>query len=480
MEKEDIKEKNIDVKKNDKSSKDVDVLQVKKRTKKNKLIVGVISLGCDKNRVDTEFMLTVLRDSGYKFTSVPANADILIVNTCGFIQKARDESVDAISEMSEYRKDPKCRCKRLIVTGCMTQKYSDELRQEFPEVDIFLGIDQYQDIAKIIENSFEKNKKIVKISDENTIPYVKKRMVTTPKHYAYLKIADGCNNFCTFCTIPSIRGRYRSKPMEDIIDEAKELVSGGATELIIVAQDITRYGIDKTNKSELVPLLQNLTKIEGLKWVRLLYCYPEMISDELIHEIVENPKICKYIDMPIQHISDRILKRMNRHTNSTQIKQIIKKLKSQPTFIAIRTTIMTGFPGEDENDFEEVCEFVRKAKLMHVGFFAYSREKGTVAGDFQDQISEETKKRRLLKLFKVQKNVVGLVNKQFVGRTLEVCYEGIDYDKRLYFGRCQYQTPEADSLVYFKTKKPLELGQYYNVKIKKVIGYDLLGVIENE
>lgn len=455
------------------------VLQVKRRSKMSKL-VGVISLGCDKNRVDTELMLTALRDAGYKFTSVAANAEIIIVNTCGFIERARQESIDAITEMSEYRKDPKSKCKRLIVTGCMPQKWSAEMRTEYPEVDIFLGIDQYQDIAKIIENSYQNNKRIVKVGGTNVVPYLKNRVVTTPKHYAYLKIADGCNNYCTFCTIPSIRGRYRSRDMGDILDEARDLVAGGATELIVVAQDLTRYGTDKSNKPQLVKLLQELSKIEGLKWIRLLYCYPEMIDDELIGEIVNNPKMCKYIDIPIQHVSDKILKRMNRHTNKNDIINLIRKLKHQPIFIAIRTTMMAGFPGETEEDFEELVDFVKRAKLLHVGFFTYSREKDTPAGNMPDQIDEEEKKRRLLKLVAAQKKVVKELNRQFIGKTLEVCYEGIDYDKRLYFGRSQYQTPEADSLVYFKTKQPLELGQYYNIKIKRVIGYDLQGVLENE
>ena len=290
-----------------------------KKDKKNNMLVGLISLGCDKNRVDSEVMLTYLKNAGYKFTSDAANADILIVNTCGFIHDARSESMDAINELSEYRKDPKARCKRLIVTGCMPQKWSNNMREEFPEVDIFLGVDQYPDIVKIIETSFAKNKKIVKVSASTSLINIKNRVITTPMHYAYIKISEGCDNYCTFCTIPYIRGRYRSKNIEDIYEEAVDLVNEGATELILVGQDVSRYGTDKSGKSELVKLIKKLSKIENLKWIRLLYCYPEMITDELLDEMVKNPKLCKYLDIPMQHIADNVLKRMNRKTTKADI-----------------------------------------------------------------------------------------------------------------------------------------------------------------
>lgn len=442
------------------------------------LLVGIISLGCDKNRVDSEVMLTYLSNAGFRFTSDPANADIIIINTCGFIASARDESMEAISEMAAYKQNG--RCKRLVVTGCMPQRWSNEMREEFPEVDIFLGIDQYPEIVKILETSFSKSSKIVKVGSTNTLPYVKNRVVTTPNHYAYLKIADGCDNYCTFCTIPYIRGRYRSRSIEDIVDEAKSLVSGGAQELILVAQDITRYGTDKSGKSELVKLIQKLSEIEDLKWIRLLYCYPEMIDDTLIKEVVNNPKVCKYLDIPLQHISDKILKRMNRKSNKEGIIKLIEKLKSQSQFIAIRTTFMAGFPGETEDDFNELCEFLKQARLMHVGFFAYSKEENTPAANLPDQIEAATKKKRVLKLMKIQHKIAMEVSKEFVGKTLDVCYEGIDYDKQLFFGRSMYQTPEADNLIYFKSRYALDIGKIYKVKIKKVKGYDFLGEVEDE
>ena len=442
--------------------------------------VGVVSLGCDKNRVDSEIMLSYLSKAGFKFTSDASNADIIIINTCGFIESARSESMDTINEMVQYRVDPNSRCKRLIVTGCLPQKWSGDMRNEFPEVDIILGIDQYPNIVNIIKTSFEKEKKIVKVGSTNALPYIKERIVTTPMHYAYLKIADGCDNYCTFCTIPFIRGRFRSMDIDNLYEEAVSLVEHGASELILVAQDISRYGEDKTGKCELVKLIRKLSTIEHLKWIRLLYCYPEKLTDELLNEIITNPKVCKYIDIPLQHISDNVLKRMNRKTSHKAIEDLLTKIKKADKFIAVRTTLMTGFPGETDEDFAELCEFVEKFKLMHVGFFAYSKEPDTAAALLPNQVDEDIKTRRLLKLIKIQKKIATEVNKSFVGKTLEVCYEGIDYDKQLFFGRCEYQTPEADTLVFFKSKKPIDIGKFYKVKITKVKGYDLQGEVEDE
>ena len=442
--------------------------------------VGVISLGCDKNRVDSEIMLTYLSEAGYKFTSDASNADIIIINTCGFIETARNESMDAIAEMIEYRKNPKYRCKRIIVTGCLPQRWSANILNEFPEIDIILGIDSYPEIVNILKDSFDTNKKLVKVGSTKTLPYIKNRVVTTPSHYAYLKIADGCDNFCTFCTIPFIRGRYRSMDMDNLLEEAKELVENGAEEIILVAQDISRYGEDKTGKQEIVNLIRKLSTIEDLKWIRLLYCYPEKLSDELLNEIITNPKVCKYIDIPLQHVSDKVLKRMNRKTCQKDIVNLLEKIKNAPEFIAIRTTYMVGFPGETEADFAQLVDFIQKYKLMHVGFFAYSKEADTTAANFVDHVPDDVKTRRLLKLMRIQQKIANEINKSFVGKTIEVCYEGIDYEKQLFFGRSQYQTPEADTLVFFKSKKPIDIGKYYKVKITKVKGYDLQGEVEDE
>ena len=326
----------------------------------------------------------------------------------------------------------------------------------------------------------KKNKKIVKVSASTSLLNIKNRVITTPMHYAYIKISEGCDNYCTFCTIPYIRGRFRSRSMEDIFEEAESLVNNGATELILVGQDISRYGIDKSGKPELVKLIQKLSTIKKLKWIRLLYLYPEMITDELLEEMVKNKKLCKYMDIPLQHVANGVLKRMNRHTTYADIENLLDRIQKLPVFIAVRTTFMAGFPGETEEDFEQLCAFLQKYKLMHVGFFAYSREEGTVAAKLPDQIDESVKRRRVLKLVKIQKKVAREINEKFIGKTLDVCYEGIDYDRQLFFGRCVYQTPEADTLVFFKSKKPVEVGRFYQVKITKVKGDDLEGEIVYE
>lgn len=444
------------------------------------MLVGIISLGCDKNRVDSEIMITYLKNSGYGFTSDASEADIIIVNTCGFIQSARQESFDTIEEMAEYRRNDNYKCKRLIVTGCLSQKWSGNILDRFPDVDIILGIDQYPQIVSILKSSFENNKKFIKVESANTLPYIKNRLVTTPMHYAYLKIADGCDNYCTFCTIPYIRGRYRSRDISELVEEASSLVSSGAREIILVAQDISRYGMDKTGKPQLVSLIRELSKIENLHWIRLLYFYPEMATDELFEEMMSNDKLCNYIDIPLQHISNSVLKRMNRKTNKEDINKLIDKIKSLPKFVAVRTTLMTGFPGESEGDFNELCEFVENSKLMNVGFFAYSKEEGTVAGDMPDQIDEKIKQKRLSKLINLQKKVAKEINKSLVGQVVDVCYEGIDFETQMLFGRCEYQTPDVDTLVFFKSKEPVELGNFYKVKITKIFGSDLKGEVVYE
>lgn len=452
---------------------------MKKNNQEKKLLVGVISLGCDKNRVDTEHMLTYLAEGGYGFTSDPSKANIIIINTCGFISNARKESMDAIIEMSEYKRIGTC--KKLIVTGCMPQLWLNDMRKELPEVDIFLGIDQYPYIASIIEQSFSSSGKIIKCDTCETMPYVKNRIVTTPAHYAYLKIADGCDNFCTFCTIPYIRGRYKSRELSAIIDEAKDLVKNGATELILVAQDVTRYGTDMQDKKpKLVELIQKLSKIKDLKWIRLLYCYPELVSDELLEEMRTNPKLCKYIDVPLQHVANNILKKMNRHIDHDGIVRLIEKIQNLGVDVAIRTTFMIGFPGETEQDHKELYEFIKKYKLTHVGFFAYSREEGTPSYNFDNQIPEKIKQKRLIELVKLQKKITNQNNKKYIGQVLDVCYEGIDYEKALFFGRSQYQSPEIDTLVYFKSSDVADIGKHYKIKIKKISGYDLQGVKVDE
>ena len=445
------------------------------KTKENDRLVGVISLGCDKNRVDTEQMLTYLTQGGYNFTSDPSKAEIIIINTCGFIANARKESMDTIFEMSEYKKLGTC--KKLVVTGCMPQKWLKEMRKDLPEVDIFLGIDQYENIVAILEKSYKNNEKINEVEGEHKHCKVKNRIITTPKHYAYLKIADGCDNYCTFCTIPHIRGGYRSRELGDLIEEATDLVNAGSRELILVAQDVTRYGSDlsKDGKPQLVKLIKELSKIQNLKWIRLLYCYPELVTDELLKEMVENPKLCNYLDIPLQHVSTGILKRMNRRIDHEGVIRLVEKIKNLPEKVAIRTTFMVGFPGETEEDFVELCNFIKKYPLNHVGFFAYSQEEGTPSASMPNQVPEKVKEKRLIKLVKIQRKIARKENKKFLNKTVEVCYEGIDYAKAKFFGRTQYQAPEVDTLVYFKSRKRADIGEFYKIKITKTKDYDLEG-----
>lgn len=438
-----------------------------------KKLIGVVSLGCDKNRVDTETMLTYLNQAGFKFTSDPKEANVIIINTCAFIAKARKEAVDTIDEMLEYKK--KGKCEKIIVTGCMPQKYLPELKKEFKTVDCFLGFDDYPNIAQIVSDLYDKDGQIVRCGDASTIACVENRMITTPNHYAYLKIADGCENYCTFCTIPFIRGRFRSKPIDEVVREAKSLVNGGATELILVAQDVTKYGTDLFGKPALVDLIKKLSKIKGLRWIRLLYCYPELVTDELLNEVVTNDKVCKYLDIPFQHVSDNVLKMMNRHINHEKTIALVEKIRALPVHIAIRTTFMVGFPGETDKDFAELVDFVKRYKLDQVGFFAYSKEEGTVAAKMPNQVDEKTKNRRLLAIMKEAEKVQKANLRAMVGKTVDVVYEDIDYDRELFVGRSQYQAPEIDNLIYFKSKDFVDVGGMYPVKITRVMGCDLKG-----
>lgn len=446
---------------------------MEKEIKQKDKLIGIVSLGCDKNRVDTEVMLTYLQNAGYAFTSDAKMANIIIINTCAFIENARKEAMDTIDDMLKFKK--KGKCEKIIVTGCMPQKYLPQLKKEFPKVDAFLGIDHYPEIVNIIDELYKTNKHADYCGNADTIPHISNRLITTPNHYAYLKIADGCENYCTFCTIPFIRGRYRSKPIDQLLDEAKNLVDGGAKELILVAQDVTKYGTDVFGKPALVDLIKKLSKIKGLKWIRLLYCYPELVTDELLNEMVTNPKLCNYLDIPFQHVSNNMLKLMNRHIDKDGIIKLIEKIQNLPQKVAIRTTFMVGFPGETEQDHKEMCDFVKKYKLTHVGFFEYSKEDGTVAAKMPNQVDKKTKQKRLLNLINIAEKQSKINLKNLIGQTEDVLYEGIDYNEELFFGRTQFQAPEIDNLVYFKSKDFVDIGNFYKVKITRVFGDDLKG-----
>lgn len=435
--------------------------------------IGVISLGCDKNRIDTENMLAFMEQEGYTFTGDASDADIIVVNTCAFIDSAKQESIDIILEMSDYKQNGKCQC--LIVSGCLSQRYMDSLVEEIPEVDIFVGTANYRELPTLIKDFIKNHSKIAIKNDINKRDFTKSRVLTTPYHYAYLKIAEGCNNNCTYCAIPKIRGKFTSRPMEDIVSEAQDIVEKyGVKELNIVAQDITRYGKDLYGELKLVELLDRLEKVD-CKFIRLLYCYPELVTQELIHKIANSDKIVKYIDIPMQHAADNILKRMNRHVRQEFLQNLIDNLRNNIPNIAIRTTFIVGFPGESEEDYKTLYEFVKRNRFDKCGFFAYSREDGTAAYNFENQIDEDIKQQRVSELYELQEGIMAEKANSLIGKTVQVMYEEVDFDNQCFVGRMAEDAPEIDRLVYFTATEPVEIGEVYNVKITERIGLDLKG-----
>ncbi len=427
--------------------------------------VGVITLGCDKNRVDTENMLFHLSQGGFDITNDYENAQILIINTCAFIEAARKEAIDTILSAIPYKN---AACEKLIVTGCLPQKYKSDLVGELPEVDCFLGTNEYDKICDVIASLYGYPNAQAQNAD-TTEPL--QRIVTTPLHYAYLKIADGCNNYCTFCTIPSIRGVYRSVPMDTLLQEAAELVGQGVKELILVAQDVTRYGSDLYGEPRLTELIRKLTSLP-IHTVRLMYCYPELITDELIEEVAGNPKVASYMDIPIQHIDDAVLRRMNRRGSADDIKCLFAKLKEKG--IAVRTTVMVGFPGETEDNFRTLYAFIAQYAPQHVGVFAYSKEDGTPAAKLKEQVSKKIKRSRVDAIGALHLQNCERHNRAMIGRTLQVLYEDIDYERGMFVGRSEFDAPEIDTKVYFSADF-VEVGEYYDVKITGYDGYDLIG-----
>ncbi len=435
--------------------------------------IGVISLGCDKNRIDTENMLAFMEQEGYTFTGDASDADIIVVNTCAFIDSAKQESIDTILEMSDYKQNGKCQC--LIVSGCLSQRYMDSLVEEIPEVDIFVGTANYRELPTLIKDFVKNHSKIAIKNDINIRDFTKSRVLTTPYHYAYLKIAEGCNNNCTYCAIPKIRGKFTSRPMEDIVSEAQDIVEKyGVKELNIVAQDITRYGKDLYGELKLVELLDRLEKVD-CKFIRLLYCYPELVTQELIHKIANSDKIVKYIDIPMQHAADNTLKRMNRHVRQEFLQNLIDNLRNNIPNIAIRTTFIVGFPGESEEDYKTLYEFVKRNRFDKCGFFAYSREDGTAAYNFENQIDEDIKQQRVSELYELQEGIMAEKANSLIGKTVQVMYEEVDFDNQCFVGRMAEDAPEIDRLVYFTATEPVEIGEVYNIKITERIGLDLKG-----
>ncbi len=440
--------------------------------------VGVISLGCDKNRVDTEIMLSHLTEDGFTLTTDPSEADLLIVNTCAFLESARKEAIDTIFEMASYKTDGK---KKLIVTGCLPQKYIEQIFDELPEVDGFLGTNDYDkvsDFCKEILNSSERKAMILPEANGVTEG---KRVLTTPSHYAYLRIADGCNNFCTYCLIPSIRGKYRSRKMESVLSEAQALVDSGVKELILVAQDTTNYGADLYGEYRLPELLRELGKIENLSWIRLLYCYPERMTDELIEEIATNPKVVKYLDLPLQHVSDAVLKKMGRKSTKKSIETLLQRLKERMPDVALRSTFIVGFPGETEENFQELCDFLQTHELTNVGFFAFSAEPDTPAEKLPNQVDAKTKKERVRRAEEVQSRVIDTISDKLIGKTFCALVDErkkIKENEYVCLCRTYRNCPQIDGVCFVtSTELPAE-GSFLQVRVTGKSGYNLIGIAE--
>ncbi|MBS4803959.1 MAG: 30S ribosomal protein S12 methylthiotransferase RimO [Clostridium sp.] len=437
--------------------------------------VGMVSLGCDKNRVDSELILGSI-NKFYEITNDPKEAEIIIVNTCGFIESAKQESIDTILEMAEYKN--KYKCKMLIATGCLTQRYGEELLELMPEIDILMGVNDYMKIHKMILDFINGERKLfaANYSDENINEGI--RLLTTDKHTAYVRIAEGCDNYCTYCIIPKIRGKFRSRSKEVILEEVNTLANNGVKEIILIAQDLTYYGMDIYNKKELHSLIKEISNIDKVEWIRLLYCYPEEITEELIEEIANNKKVVKYLDVPIQHISNNVLKKMARRTNKETITGMIKKLREKVPAITLRTSLIVGFPGETEEDFNELCEFLEEYKLDNVGVFKYSKEEGTPASTMENQIEEEVKEERQNKLMLIQKDVASNLNKLKMNKVYDTI---IDRRRGKYLiGRSSEMAPEIDGTILIEYNDNINIGDIVKVKIKESLEYDLVGEVCDE
>ncbi len=450
--------------------------------------VGFVSLGCSKNLIDTEVAVGLFKEHHYTIVNDPSKADIIVVNTCGFIDSAKEEAINTILEMAEYKKK---RCRYLIAMGCLVQRYYDELKKSLPEVDLFIKLENYDKLWQSIEDMIKmdvqiqpKNKSNLKISEITQLPMLEQqeymeRVVTTGQNYAYLKIGEGCSNFCTYCAIPYIRGKFISRTIEDILEEAKMLANKGIKELIVIAQDTTKYGIDIYGESKLVELLQEISKIDGIEWIRFLYSYPEGITDELINLVATNNKIAKYFDIPIQHISDDILKKMNRRTSKKNIESLLEKIRVQIPDVVLRTSLIVGFPGETENNFNELLDFVKKAKFDKLGAFMYSKEDGTPAAKMENQIHGNTKKSRYNKLMKLQQEISNQNLQKRVGNIYSVLVENMSFDRKYYIGRTMQDAPDIDGVVFIKndTEKDL-MNSFVKCKLVEVCNdYDFIATV---
>ena len=429
--------------------------------------IGLISLGCSKNRVDSEQMLGYLAAHGYQIVDDPSRAEVIIVNTCGFIQSAKEEAIATLFEMAEYKQTGVCRL--LVATGCFAQRYPEAIREEMPEVDAILGVNEYEKIDEAIREAFAGQRPVYTDDDGTFFEYG--RVLTTPQYSAYIRIGEGCDNCCSYCAIPLIRGGYRSRPKDDILEEVRRLAAEGVREFTLIAQDTTRYGTDEGGESRLPELIEEVAAIPGVEWLRALYCYPERVDDRLLDTIARLPNVCKYLDLPMQHISQHILTDMNRSDTSEHIREVCKKFKQRG--MMLRTTLMVGFPGETQEDFDELMDFVREAKFDRMGAFTFCPEEGTLAAQMPDQIDEGVKQARYDALMTLQHGISLAQNKARVGTTCRVLVEK-KRGKR-YVGRSEFEAPEIDGNIYFGSETPCAIGEFVNVRITGARAYDLMG-----
>ena len=436
--------------------------------------IGMVSLGCPKNQVDAEIMLYRLKEAGYEITGNEGEADLVIVNTCGFIEDAKREAIDNILELGQLKEDGSL--KGLIVTGCLAERYANEVIDEMPEIDALLGIGCNADIVSVVERVLSGEKGIALFAEKKKLDMDSDRILATPRYTAYLRVADGCDNCCTYCTIPSIRGHFRSRTMESVLDEANRLAKRGVRELVVIAQDTTRYGEDIYGKLMLAELLNKLCEIDGIEWIRILYAYPERITDELLDTMASQPKIMKYIDIPIQHCNGEILRNMNRRGDRRSLTELIAKIRAKMPDVAIRTTLITGFPGETEEQFTELCEFVNEIGFDRLGCFAYSAEEGTPAAEMDNQCEKSVKERRAEVIMNDQLRIISEKNQEKIGKTLDILVEGYDNYIRCCFGRSYADAPEIDAKIFFAPSSPRPSeGDIVKVEIFDTIEYDLLG-----
>ena len=439
--------------------------------------IGMISLGCAKNQVNAEHMLWLLRQAGYEISPDPDGAELVIVNTCGFIESAKTEAIDNILAMAQLKAEG--RIQKILVTGCLAQRYQEEILQEMPEVDGVLGTGSYFDVANAVGQVLS-GKRYKRFDDINADQSEDGRILTTPEYYAYLKIAEGCDNCCSYCAIPSIRGRFRSRPMENILTEARDLAARGVRELVVVAQDTTKYGQDLYGEYRLAALLRELAKIEGFRWIRVLYAYPERITDELLEVIASEPKITKYLDIPLQHCDQEILRAMNRPGSREETEALLTRVREKVPGITLRTSLIAGFPGETKENFEHLCEFVKKSEFERLGCFAYSQEDGTPAGEREDQVDEQLRTDRAELVMAEQMTIMARQNAAKVGSSILCVVEGFDRYGECFFGRSEADAPDIDGKVFFSCKNKLAVGQFVTVKVEDVMDLDLIGVVTDE